>query len=618
MPSFVIKQKKKYIIYFYQNYLYAYKAIAYDDNLNILKDDNIYEDGQDENYFFKCVHFIEEVGVFGFFNPEDNLFTFKFKLFNNDKQFEDYYSQELISLNLLEINENKMHNVENNDLIKLNDKKICFTNSDIELEYLHLFIIYDYLNEKIKIRYYQINLNLYLLEFQNKLSLTLYNNFICLSSSYSQIRSWHEEEIIDDSSSLIIFSYPNSKDFEVDITNNLKQYQNITIDLNSKCIIDNNIFGLIPKEIKLINFADVFELYSSKDYRKLDIGDSINTDENITLFLSKNISINIPKVGKINYAMIITEPDYDIYNNYATDNINCFGEDDENNGNFIKNDYIGRHSYCSIKINENKIKNQCVDNNCELCLVEDENKCVFCKNKDIILENGEISCVNNEKISTTIIETTLPTTTIPESTILKTTMPETTIPKTTIPETTLPETTIPKTTIPDTTIPDTTYFKLPETTIIETSILGTTYIEKDIIDTTILEESIIGTTIPYTTILTNIKTSYISQETFPKLNIIETSIPDTTIITKIETTNIKVEKTEFNYIDKLNCTKDEIINNKCNKGKVALNQIKEIKNDLLKLSNNNNTILIQTDNMNIQIATEEEEKKIFLMFQILI
>ena len=63
----------------------------------------------------------------------------------------------------------------------------------------------------------------------------------------------------------------------------------------------------------------------------------------------------------------------------------------------------------------------------------------------------------------------------------------------------------------------------------------------------------------------------------------------------------------MNDIDKLNCTKAEIINGKCNNGTITSNQIDEIKNELLK--SDNNSILIKTDKITIQLASLEEQKK---------
>ena len=86
----------KYIICFYQNYLNIYNVIAYDENtLNVLKEETIYDKGQNVDYFFKCVHFVREVGAFCFYSHEDNCFIFKFKSFNNFYlAFENYYQRD--------------------------------------------------------------------------------------------------------------------------------------------------------------------------------------------------------------------------------------------------------------------------------------------------------------------------------------------------------------------------------------------------------------------------------------------------------------------------------------------------------------------------------------------
>ena len=65
--------------------------------------------------------------------------------------------------------------------------------------------------------------------------------------------------------------------------------------------------------------------------------------------------------------------------------------------------------------------------------------------------------------------------------------------------------------------------------------------------------------------------------------------------------------TNNNINNKLNCSNDEIMNNKCINGNININQIDEIKTELLK--NNNSNILIKSENITIQITTSEEQKK---------
>ena len=513
------KTDLQYILCFYKTVTYNYSVIAFQQNLEMISSFT-FSSQQKENYFFKCVHYYEEVGAFAYFDS-DGLLTLEFKELTSSYQLQNYYSKRDY---LKTIIETKNYSGERNDIIQLDDKKLCFVTS--YSDYFYLIIFNDYKEGEIKIRKYTFDIyNLYLYAFDSKISITLYNNFIAVASGYSQMKSI-DNDILEESSSLIIFSYANSIDFEIDITDYLKSYQDIIIDFNKNCNIDNNIFGLVPNGIKIINFEEEFKLLSSKNNRILKIGDSISTNENITLNLYGNITI--PKNRKIKYAMIVTEPDYDTYQKYVTTTICDCEEDQEKNGYFIKKNYTGKHSYCNIKINENEITNQCLDDNCNLCLQKNNSICVLCKNEAIKLEEGSITCLLPETtyIQTSLPETTYIQTTLPETTIPKTKLPETTIPKITYIQTTLLETTIPKTTymqtkLPETTIIKTTYIqtKLPETTYIETTLTVTTFIDNIYITTVLIDSKIIETT--------EIETSYDKTALVDSTNI-ESSIPKST------------------------------------------------------------------------------------------
>ena len=552
-----------YIICFYQNSFYYYEAVAFDQNLNYVTYIDILNEPINKEYFFKCAHFYEEVGIFGYFNSEKN-FTFKFKLLQNDT-FVNYYTQrETLVLNLPLL----FTNSENSDIIKLDDKKICFSSNGYIS--LYIVIINDYNEGNIKIRYYEINMAiLYSYGFRGLLKMSLYNNnFIALGSSYNQIKTINGE--LEESSSLLLLSYPNSKDFDVDITDYFTAGQNIIIDLNSKCNIDNNIFGLIPIGVKIINFDEVFRLLSTKDYRTINIGESIDNDENITLNISN--FVNFPTIGKIEYAMIITEPEYDIYNRYVNKyEYDGAGIDDENDGYFIRKNYTGKYSYCSIKLNSSELTNHCQVPNCKLCFISNLTKCIYCEYGFIISENDGVSCIVPNSL-TTLIETTILETTIIETTNIYTTFIYNTIMGTTIIETTLPETTIIESSIPKTFfLENPSTFKEQDTNNIETTNIETNQIES--------------------TFLSNP-----NNDLNPKTTII---LNDNDSITSIITNN--------NINNKLNCSNDEIMNNKCINGNININQIDEIKTELLK--NNNSNILIKSENITIQITTSEEQKK---------
>ena len=127
------------------------------------------------------------------------------------------------------------------------------------------------------------------------------------------------------------------------------------------------------------------------------------------------------------------------------------------------------------------------------------------------------------------------------------------------------------------------------------------------------------TTIP-TTITTTIPSTIIT--TIPTT--ITTTIP-TTIITTISTTFITtIHTTIFSYIstdiiqqtaDNMNddnnkgknCTLEEIINNNCKDGKININQIEEIKNNLLNENYHGENTIIATESVIIQLSTLEDQ-----------
>ena len=638
--SFIVscfQSDKRYIICFYIGNMYNYQEIVLDQNYNVKANEIILPVESSADYF-KGVHFTGETAAFLYYNFE-HIPTLIFKKYNEDDDsiINHFEYLELIELNL----EDSNSEISFNDLVKIEEFKLCYTSVIDNDEDLYLTIIdnYDQLNEKINIRYYKINLyKLYSYELINGLCTTIYNNFISLGSSFYRT---FDEEIYFSSFSILVFSYPNSTDFTINLNNNF------IIDLNSECRIENNIFGLIYNGIRLISISEGYNLISTHYGRELGADDYIYEDEKIILDINKGR--DIPQNGRIVFALELIEPNYNIYKDYAYSFQNLGGHDTEENF-FIPKTYIGRHSYCDIiAINDGLIIQDCNSQNCKYCLTNQA--CISCENNlllhlsedgNTILCSDESSSPNGDTttpdtetttpdIETTIpdIETTIPDigTTIPdiETTIpdIETTIPdiETTIPdiETTIPgiETTIPdiETTIPdiETTIPDieTSIPDIeTSIPDIETTIpdIETTIpdIETTFpdIKSTILDikTTILD---IETTIP------DIKSTILDiKTTIPDINTTIPKIKDSTFLENKDSTIpeiIDIESIINNNETKNNCTNEEIKNNKC-KGTITIKQIEDIKNYLLK-SNRKNEI-IKTEKVIIQYSTLEEQNQL--------
>ena len=217
---------------------------------------------------------------------------------------------------------------------------------------------------------------------------------------------------------------------------------------------------------------------------------------------------------------------------------------------------------------------ECLVQNCILSFNNTMDKCALCNYGYKISENGtciELTMVETPTINSTIIEVSFLETTIIETSNIYTTL----IGKTII-----------ETTIVETTLPDTTYIGMDSipTTIIEKTIPETAYVENP---STFFEKN---TNNFYTTLL---ETTFIETNDNPKTTNI---FIDNDQMTSIVTNNIK---------NKLNCTIDEIINNKFINGVINLDQVDEIKRELLKINNSN--ILIKSENITIQITTPTEQ-----------
>ena len=367
------------IICFYQNTNYKYNQIVYDQNFNILKSLEIAEGSYNEYNFFKVVHFRENIGAFGLYKYNqiklNNYFFVYLKNYNKDSNEITDYSN---SFNCLEIN--KIDNLDNstsaNDMIKISDSKFCLATYDLNKEKFYLIIVNNYQDDKFKIRYYYINMyNLYLYKFTQELKLSLYNNLIAMTSSYKR-----ENFNINPNTSLIIFSYPNSTDFSIDISRNLQKFLNYVFNPIEKCFIENNLFGYIFYGVKIMNYNEGYELLSRNIGNKLK-KDNILIDDQIELVLAKRI--NFPQNGRIEYSMVLTEPDYNLYDQYSpiidTTYCNGDGKDEEEIFNANKNYYVGRTSYIDIVIDPNIVTDDCNnDENCAICL-KDNLLCITCK-----------------------------------------------------------------------------------------------------------------------------------------------------------------------------------------------------------------------------------------------
>ena len=344
-----------------------------------------YKGDFDGESFIKCVHFIQEIGAFSFYDYDNNnnyypyIYLMNFVNGNFENPLENlpekyiilnYYSFEMYTLM--------------NDLTKLSDNKLCFTATTSEHDTLYIILLSIINFEKVKIRYYSFQIyNLLYYKFLKDMKSYSYNGFVMIGSSMCRQEECYNDHDHSHFSSLIVFSYPNSTDVDFDISEYLFKHNNITIerleiDLKDYVIIENNIFGYIFSGIKIKNIStyDIIKLYSSKTGDILNNDYPLNVDENIKIKFENNDYLK--DNCSFTYYYIVTEPDRNIYDEYPTKIDLSFGNDTEEYFNSAKTEYIGRISYFNIYLKNNLVKTPCSDY-CDLCYSNSQEFCITCR-----------------------------------------------------------------------------------------------------------------------------------------------------------------------------------------------------------------------------------------------
>ena len=394
------------IICFYYNSNSYYTATLYDSNLLELNSFDFEKPTNNQHLYFKCFHLKKEIGVFYYFlgESEDSgkpiLDIIEFIKDSTNLNYERKYLFKSLSTKKDNIN----NSIYYNSILKLNDNKfgiIQLTESRKEI-YIITYNIFN--NDKdIIARYYTIDLfNLYNLKISNDIDTILYNKF--LVSAFSMYEG--EEENGNYFSSLIMFSYPDTKNFEINLLE-LFRSNKYSFPLNeiikNKINIDNNIFGLIIKGIKILSYPknyfnyNVFYLYSNTYSKIIEENDIIDKNDKIDFYYPRSRIYN--SQYSIEYASVVTEPDYDIYNTYCdVDSDN--GDMNYEKENFEKYDYVGKSGYIIINVEHILTKN-CNLSDCLYCLESNKNKCVLDEKKEEkidIIEDETSDKIGDEKL----------------------------------------------------------------------------------------------------------------------------------------------------------------------------------------------------------------------------
>ena len=387
-------------LYYYDDTEDYYLLIAFDKNIKNIVDKKL-ENIKDLNsiYFFKAVHLRNEIGCLIYYLSDTQppmIKIMEFDISNNE-----FIS--CIDFNIT-LNGNYSYNTEIllNDLIKVSDEKICFTSSSSDKTKLIIVIISFYNNNKLTIRYYILDIyNLLNYKFLFDIKLHLYNKYIAFGSSVCQNNECNSNSN-EHFSILMFFSYPNCTESELNIidylNNNIENY--ILFNISEKGIIDNNLFGYIIYGANISSICDnglKFKINGKEEY--LIENSIILKDELIKLELPIE-EYNITTF-KIEYQIIITEQNYEIFNNY-TNIINHFYEENSESEYWKNQLYYGKVNDYNFILN-NKILTKGCDDICDICYSDNTYKCITCKNITTF-ENDSSSGKKQKKCLLSIVE----------------------------------------------------------------------------------------------------------------------------------------------------------------------------------------------------------------------
>ena len=368
----------------------------------------------DDSVFIKSILFKNNIGIFAYYHYpiDENNTKWNFQapkiIFKNVVcyssifcQLDAYLSDYPDGFTLDQRHFNM--DISLNDLIKLSEKKIAFisTSEDREILYIVLISVQSTL-KKITIRYYDIEIyNLYQYKIFKELRGHSYKDFLSFGFSFCRNKACKEENSTY-YSGFMIFSYANGTDTTLNVIEHLLQYNDekiykINIDLKKYIYIENNIFGYRFLKITIKNIIDCDDIIFYTDS-----GDNVTDGYDLSLYENIIVSFNnfnINKECKLLYFPIIREPTYEDDPNYYATKIG----DDKDYYESQVGEYEGKHIYYNIELKKN-LSTTCQSDNCELCLEEDKDYCITCKNEYKFIKDEDIDIIEMKKCYDTEIE----------------------------------------------------------------------------------------------------------------------------------------------------------------------------------------------------------------------
>jgi hypothetical protein len=248
----------------------------------------------------------------------------------------------------------------------------------------------------IIIRYYSIE-NYQLLNFKlvKDIKGFIFNDFIILGTSYCLVVDCTGYDEFKYSNKIMLIGYPNKEDEQFDIIeylllDNDNSIENITLDLSKNITIDNNIFGYIYDGIKIQSIKSNGNIYlvSSTSNNRINnlTNNVVDKNEKIKIEFDNNIYNKTECI--LEFSIIVTEPEFEEYEKYPI-NITTYGDDNEELFNAQKKRYIGKSIYYNIILSEDLTSN-CKNLSCALCFEKNISCITYRPYIEIITQSIEI------------------------------------------------------------------------------------------------------------------------------------------------------------------------------------------------------------------------------------
>ena len=363
------------LLYYKSPHLYIN---IYDLNLNLIKNDIkiIYMSISSDcnSIFFKGIHLYgNTIAIMLFSQNNYKNLEIKIGYIYNNTEFKTNLSHKFSNYNIY-------YDCTLSDFIKINNNRLAYIGKSEDNDSIFKIILFDLYNniQNMKIRIFNFELTDF--KISKELEAIVYNNYLALSSTIVNkgVTSSSDEYKY---SIFLIFGYVNGTDGEINIykyTNeNIFNNNNLVTDLTENAIINNNIFGyeILKDRIKLVYIPEHI-LFFNNNNREIQLQNDDVLFINYTLKINEEFNINN---SYLEYQIIISETDFDNFNNYSIDIINCSME---NNAFIDENDYYNKTILYGRTNTLIIINNSCH----EFCLTCSElgnsnnnQKCISCK-----------------------------------------------------------------------------------------------------------------------------------------------------------------------------------------------------------------------------------------------